>query len=316
MVVIDSEKHNLDFRQSEKDNGILALKEKYQRGKKAGASTLISRARAEIRVPETKARPSSRGGPIDPLTGKKVFERTGQMVPEYKLVTDPVTGRKTRVNTGVMVPKKVKSERLVETDDAFTLSSGTRMEAIYAEHSNKLKALANQSRKVTTTIKPTPYSKSARTVYSKEVDSLVAKLNLAKKNAPLERQAQLLANAQLSQKRQANPHMDPEDVKKIKQQYLNEARVRTGAKKTKIIITQDEWNAIQAGAVSTDRLEKILANSDIDTVRRLAMPKESLKMTSTKVRRAQSMLAAGYTQAEVADALGVGLTTLKVGISE
>ena len=32
MVVIDSEKHGLDFRQSEKDNGIRALKEEYQGG--------------------------------------------------------------------------------------------------------------------------------------------------------------------------------------------------------------------------------------------------------------------------------------------
>ena len=35
MVVIDSEKHGLDFRQSEKDNGIRALKEEYQGGAKS-----------------------------------------------------------------------------------------------------------------------------------------------------------------------------------------------------------------------------------------------------------------------------------------
>ena len=315
MVVIDSEKHNLDFRQSEKDNGIPALKEKYQGGKRAGAATLISRAGAEKRVPQRVERRASRGGPIDPATGKKVFEPTGAMVPDYKIRVDPTTGKRIRVETGVLKPRTEKSTRLAETEDAFSLSSGTKMEAIYAAHSNKLKAMANDARKqaVTTKIPPSS-SKSAKKVYAHEVSSLNAKLNVAEKNAPLERHAQLLANAHVSQVRQANPHMEPEDVTKIRQFALNEARIRTGAKKTKITITQSEWDAIQAGALSNSKLEKILNNSDLDTVKALALPKHAPKMTSSKQARARQMLASGYTQAEVADALGVGLTTLKVGL--
>jgi hypothetical protein len=145
---------------------------------------------------------------------------------------------------------------------------------------------------------------------------LKAKLNVAEKNAPRERQAQLLANASVSQKRQANPGMDEATAKKIKQQELNTARVRTGARKDKIVMTQAEWNAIQAGAVSNHVLERVLKNSDTDRVKALALPKTAPKMTSAKLVRAQSMLASGYTQAEVADALGVGLTTLKVGLNE
>lgn len=301
MVVIDSEKHGLDWKQSEKDHGILQLKDEYQGSKRAGASSLISRAGADTRIPERKPRPASRGGAIDPVTGKKVFEPTGR----------------TRVDkTGKVVPVTEKHPRLLVTEDAFQLSSGTKMEGIYAEHSNKLKAMANEARKEATNTKGTPYSKSAKTVYSNEVASLNAKLNVALKNAPLERQAQLLANAAVSQKRQANPHMEPEDIKKIKQQALNEYRVRTGAKKTKIIISQPEWDAIQAGAITNHKLEQILTNSDIDTVKSLALPKAQPKMTSSKILRAQSMLKSGYTQAEVADALGVGLTTLKVGLNE
>jgi hypothetical protein len=316
MVVIDSEKHGLDYQQSEKDNGILALKEKYQGGKRAGASTLISRAGAEVFVPERRARPAKRGGPIDPVTGKKVFEPTGRMIPERKKTTDPITGKVTYVDTGRVKPATQKSVRLAEAEDAFTLSSGTRMEAIYATHANKLKAMANTARKEAVNTKNTPYSPSAKAVYSNEVASLNAKLNLSLKNAPLERQAQLLANTWVSQKRQANPHMEPEDVKKIKQQALTEARNRTGAKKTQIVITQSEWDAIQAGAISTHKLTKIINNSDVDSVKRLALPKHAPKMTSTMTRRAKSMLDSGYTQAEVADQLGIGLTTLKVGLSE
>lgn len=308
MVVIDSEKHQLDFKQSEKDHGIVALKEEYQgrhpRGQLKGATTLISRAGAEVRIPERVPRAMSRGGPIDPVTGKKVFEPTGKMIVDRK--------------TGKTIPRVEKHARLAVTDDARTLISDadTTMENIYADHSNRLKALANIARKEAVSTKPAKYSPSAKKVYASEVESLDAKLNLALRNAPYERHAQRYAQDTLSLRRQANPHMEPEDVKKIKQQALNEGRTRSGAAKTKIQITQPEWDAIQAGAISNSKLEKILYNTDPDSVKRLAMPKTTPKLTGTKLRRAQSMLDSGYTQAEVADALGIGLTTLKVGLNE
>ena len=316
MVVIDSEKHQLDYVQSEKDHGIPALKEEYQGSKRAGARTLISQAGAKEFILERRPRSPSRGGPIDPVTGKKVFELTGRTKVETKRVTDPVTGLKKRVPTGRTIPVKEQHKRLAVTEDAFALSSGTRIEGIYAEHSNKLKAMANEARKTALPLKSTPMSTSAKKVYANEVASLDAKLSRAERNAPYERHAQRFANDTVSQKRQATPNMEPEDVKKIKQQALNEARIRTGAKKFKINMTQSEWDAIQAGAISKDKLERILKNSDADTVKQLAMPKLTPKLTSTKLRRAQSMLGSGYTQAEVADALGIGLTTLKVGLNE
>ena len=318
MVVIDARNHGLDIGQSEKDNGIRALKEKYQGGPRAGAQTLISRAGAKTYIPQRVERSPKRGGPIDPVTGKRVYEETGRTIPIRKRVTDPKTGKKISVDTGATRLTKEEHKRLAVTDDAFSLidTPGTQMERLYAGHSNRLKAMANTARKEAYQIKPAPYSPSARKNYAKDVDSLNAKLRIAEKNAPRERQAQLLANVVLTQKKQANPNMEPEDIKKIKTQALNEARNRTHAKKDKIILTQSEWDAIQAGALSTDKLTRILNNSDIDTVRQLAMPKHTPKLTSTMMRRAQTMLAAGYTQAEVADQLGVGLTTLKVGISE
>lgn len=57
MVVIDAEKHHLDYKQSEIDNNIPALKKEYQAHydstghlRFGGASTLISRAKGEIDV--------------------------------------------------------------------------------------------------------------------------------------------------------------------------------------------------------------------------------------------------------------------------
>lgn len=316
MVVIDAVNHELDFIQSEKDNNIRNLKVKYQGGPTAGAKTLISQAGAAQWIPARRERPARYGGPIDPKTGKRVYEQTGKKYPETKKVTDPVTGKTTRVPTGRMLDRETKVKRLSVTDDATLLSSGTEMETIYATHSNKLKAMANEARREAVAIKPTPRSPSANTVYSNEVASLNAKLNIALKNAPLERQAQLLANADASQKRQANPNMEKEELKKIKVLALNERRVRTGAGKDRIKITQSEWNAIQAGALSPTKLEKILLNADVDNIKALAMPKDAPKMTTSKMLRAQSMLASGYTQADVADALGVSLTTLKVSLNE
>jgi hypothetical protein len=184
MVVIDAEKHELDYQQSAKDNGILSLKEEYQGGKRGGASTLISKANAPFYVNERVPRPASKGGPIDPLTGKKVYVETGRTTAVRRTVTDRTTGKKVKVETGQTRPKKQESKRLAETQDAFSLivnREPTRMEVIYAEHSNKLKAMANAARKEAVPIKGTPYSPSAKATYSNEVASLNSKLRVAEK---------------------------------------------------------------------------------------------------------------------------------------
>lgn len=300
MVVIDAEKHKLNYKQSAIDNGIAQLKAKYQGGARAGAATLISRANSDIRVDERKPRSAAKGGAVDRATGQLVFEKTGSTY----------TNRK-----GDTVVKQIKSKKLAETADAHTLSSGTVVEKIYADHSNKLKGLANQARREAVNTKSMAYSPSAKAAYSDQVRTLDSKLTLALKNAPLERQAQVLANAVVAQKRAANPNMENAELKKVKAQALNEARIRTGAKKNRIEITPTEWAAIQAGAISTNKLNQILANADLDQVKKLATPKTVVTMTPAKTSRAQAMLAAGYTQAEVAGALGVSLSTLKTAIA-
>jgi hypothetical protein len=319
MVVIDSEKHGLDLKASEKDNNIRELKQRYQGGGNRGASTLLSKANATVRIDEKRLRKPSQGGPIDLKTGEKVFVPTGRTRAERRVVVDPVTKKRTFVETGERIPIQVKSKQLAETNDAFSLTTKPiphTMEVIYAEHSNRLKSLANQARLEAVHTKATPYDPNAKTVYSKEVTSLNSKLALAKANAPLERHAQRLAQQAVSVKRQANPHMDEDDVKKLKQIELTNARIATGAAKHRVSVTQEEWNAIQAGAVSTTKLKEILTNSDIDSVKKLALPKKAKLMTTTAKARAQTMLKSGYTQAEVADALGVGVTTLKVALEE
>jgi DNA-binding CsgD family transcriptional regulator len=293
MVVIDAEKHDLNYKQSAIDNGIAQLKAKYQGGPRGGASTIVSQRKSVDVVPERKATFK-----VDPATGKKIFVPTGN----------------TRVVNGKTVPVTEKVRRLAEVDDAHKLSSGKRIEQVYADHSNAMKALANAARREAATTKPVAHLPSAKTPYQKEVASLNAKLNIALSNAPRERTAQVLANAIVRQKQHAYPDMDAATLKKIKGQALTEARVRAGAEKQRIDITPDEWKAIQAGAITSNKLRNILDNTDLDKVKTLAAPREKLLMTSTKTERARTMLALGYTQAEVADQLGVSLTTLKDSI--
>ena len=296
MVVIDSEKHHLNYKQSYIDNNIADLKKRYQGGARAGASTIISRASAEIRVPFRKERGTT-------ITPRNTDIRTGKKIYEY--------APETFVNKkGKIVPRTTLSTRMAEAENAFTLSSGSQMETAYATHANALKTLANKSRKVSLETEDTPYSPSAKVTYQNEVSSLRAKLNIALKNKPLERQAQLLANKVVTAKRQSNPGMETSDIKKIKGQALEEARNRTGAGKKKIMISDKEWEAIQSGAISNNTLVQILHNTDVDALKRRALPRAHKVMSSAKIARAHSMLEAGYTQAEVANALGVSTSAL------
>ena len=208
MVVIDAEKHNLDWKKSYEENGIAELKAKYQSG--GGASTLISRAKSPLRIDEEK--PTYKNGGIDPETGKKIFVKTGReyekRVPVYDENGYPVyTDRGTikKVGTGKYVKAQTVTTKMAKAEDAYELSSGTKIESVYANHANKLKGLANQARKQLISTPRLKREPSAAKAYSKEVNSLLAKLNVSMKNAPYERQAQLLANDIVRKKKKESP---------------------------------------------------------------------------------------------------------------
>ena len=299
MVVIDAEKHHLDYKQSEIDNGISSLKKKYQgtydnNGRyHEGAATLISKAKSETSVYKRKGSPI-----IDPETGKQSYKEV------YEEYTDPKTG-KTRVRTQ-------KSTKMAETDDALTLVSdaNTPAEIAYADYANRMKALGNQARKEMLSSGKITYSASAKATYQTEVDSLSAKLNVALKNAPRERQAQVIANATVSAKKQENPDMTPGEIKKANQQALTSARTSVGAKREPIKVTDREWEAIQAGAISENKLTQIINNVDIDSLRQRATPRATTSLSTAKVNRITSMNVSGYSTAEIAKALGVSSTTV------
>lgn len=311
MVVIDAEKHHLNYKQSALDHGILQLKQKYQNGGNKGASTIVSRRKSELPVPERIARRARDGGPIDPKTGKKMYTPTNRTRVEKKI------NKKTGVVTEKVVPRTTRSTKLAEADDAHTLVSkngGTPIERVYADHSNQMKALANEARRESVHTESVLYSSSAKKHYASEVASLNASLALAKRNQPLERQANVLANTTVRIKRQGQPDMSSDELKRIKSQALTEARRRTGAEKQSIEPTPLEWAAIQAGAITKSKLGEILDNSNLEVIKQLATPKTNVLMSTANISRAKALAANGATQSEIADALGVSLTTLKRGL--
>lgn len=297
MVVIDAEKHNLDYRRSESENGIPALRKKYQgRIKEDGrytesASTLISRAKSEVSVPKRK--------------GSPIINEDGSL--SYKTADDLTYVDK---KTGKTKTRTQKSTQMAEAKDARTLSSGTPQEEAYASYANKMKSLANQARKEMVSTGKIPYSASAKAAYQNEVYSLNAKLNVALKNAPRERQAQIIANATVTAKKQANPDMTNAEIKKANQQALTAARKQVGAERKPVVITDREWEAIQAGAISESKLTQILNNADIDSLRQRATPRATTTLSTAKQNKIVSMSASGYSTSEIAEALGISTSTV------
>lgn len=307
MVVIDAEKHHLDYKQSARDHGIKELKQKYQGKSNGGASTLISRAKSEKR--------------LDATANEFVLDSNGKR--HYTNRYDPVTNKKVQIKTGEtyiikgknggpdrVVKKTTKTTKMEYERDAFKLSSGSTIEAIYAEHANALKDLANRARGIVRKTGDIPYSKSAHDTYKSEVEVLKSKLRMAYMNKPLERQAQFLSNKLYNAKKDSHPDMDKDDLKKMRGQILTESRLRMGAEKAQVKITDNEWKAIQLGAVSKTTLNKILLNTDVDALKQRAMPRTSKVLSPARAARAKSMLNLGHTRADVASALGISVSLL------
>lgn len=308
MVVIDAEKHKLDYKKSEADNNIAALKKKYQGhiddngNYKEGAGTLISRAKSQQSVLKRQGSPI-----IDPKTGKQSWKVADELQYEKKVV-DKKTGEvKTKT-----VTKTQRSTKMFETDDAYTLVSQSKnpVELAYADYANQMKALANRARKEMVSTPDIPYDPIARAKYQREVDSLQAKANVALKNAPRERQAQTMANAIVQAKIKDNPDMTNKEKKKAGQQALDKMRRQVGAKRELVQITDKEWEAIQAGAISTNKLKTIINNADMDKVKQLAMPRSTKELSPAKIAHMSTLRLSGYTNAQIAQKLGVSTSTV------
>ena len=326
MVVIDAEKHRLNYKQSEIDNDIEGLKNEYQPD--GGASTIISRAKSPERVPKRQ------GSPRVNIKGKDYYDPTR---PEGALLwktADDATYEKTTINkrTGevktTIETRTQDSTKMAETDDAYTLTSDPKnplpMERLYADYANKMKAMANDARKQAMTTGKIKYDSTAKATYHNEVESLMRKLVEAEQNAPKERMAQIRASSEVearkrAYKEQTGKDMEKGDVRKIGTRALNKYRQEMGSvsrRERNIKITDQEWAAIQAGAISESKLVRILNNADIDELRERAMPKRTSTLSVVQKNRIKALSASNYTLAEIANKLGVSTSTVSKYLKE
>ena len=332
MVVIDAGKHKLDYKQSEIDNNIAALKKKYQttidadgREHTGGASTLLSRSKGEVSVLKRQ------GSPKVNLKGKAWYDPSkpeGSLV--YQIADDvnyevPKVNRRTGEVTIVTKQRTQRSTKMAETDDAKTLISdaNTPMERLYADYANRMKDLANRARVEAANTGKIAYSKTAKATYSEEVHSLDEKLRVALMNAPRERQAQLRANAEVNAKvrraKEEGRELKNDEIKKAGQQALSRSRADVNSvsrKDRSIKITDREWEAIQSGAISENVLKKILNNADIDELRQRATPRSTTTLNQAKINRIKAYSASNYTLGEIAKKLGVSVSTVSKYLKE
>lgn len=314
MVVIDAEKHKLDYKQSEIDNNIAALHKKYQGKSTGGAATILSRSKGETSVVKRQGTPKTN------IEGKEWYDPTRPEGAKIYKMADDAEYQVTKVNkrtgevTTVTKYRQQKSTKMAETDDAYTLVSDARhpMELIYADYANSMKALGNKARLEIANTGKIAYNKQAADTYRAAVDSLMTKLNIAELNKTRERSAQRRANYEITTKINAG-QIEKGDVKKASQRALTKYRSEVGSvarKKRNITITDNEWAAIQAGAISESKLKRILNNTDADNLRSRAMPKTTNTLRPSQINKIKAMRASNYSLSEIAAACNCSTSTV------
>lgn len=350
MVVVDAQKHELDYKRSERENRIDELRREYQmkpNGTAGGASTLLSRSTSELHIPERKLKAPSLMTPEEKeryKNGEQIWVETGKsrtfrdpkaskMTAEERKMWetgDKELQRQVRASmaqdgrlTTREVPRKTDTTKGAYVDNAFELATTgdrratTPIERVYGDYANQMKDLARQARAMARKQEDWKADPEARKKYAAEVQSLDEKLSKAKRNAPLERMAQRLAEKNLKQVLTAHPELkdDKEHYKREKGRQLDAARKKVGAKKWQIgtqenPLTDREWEAIEHHAVSKSKLQDIISQSDKGRIRELAMPKTHNGLAPAKKAKAKAMLNRGYSRAEVCDMLDISQNTL------
>ena len=314
MVIIDSYKHHLDYKESEIANNISALHKKYQGKASGGAGTIVSRAKGQDSVVKRQGTPkvNEKGKEwYDPSKpeGSLIYKDADDAHYTYKKVN-----KKTGEGTTETGTRMQKTTKMANTDDAYTLVSAARnpKELAYADYANSMKALANQARLEMVHTGKIEYSSTAKNTYKKEVDSLMVKLNQAQLNTTRERAAQRMANAEIQAKQKANPNMDKSEIKKASQQALSKYRDALGSisrRDRNIDITDKEWEAIQAGAISENKLKQILDNTDVAKLRERATPRSTKSLSTSQINRIRAM-SSTYTLEQIASKFNVSPSTI------
>lgn len=323
MVVIDSKKHHLDYKQAAEDFRIRELKEKYQGSAQGGSTTVISRATSPVIFEQQEVYNTySRMTPEEQKRWKEghiIYRPTGnkRAVPVRDKDGNVILGPDGKPAEWEWRAKTSELPKMATVDDAYdilrpgtTKNDLTRIEIVYADHANRMKALALKARSEARSIEDISYNPSAARTYSEEVAKFNADISAIDRNRPLERQAQLIATKWLRAKKLGNPNLDKEHYERLKRQELEAARRLVGANRLKITISDRQWEAIQAGAITKTKLLTLVQYVDGDRLRELAVPKGNRGVTSAMEARAKALYAQGHTLTDIAEMLEVSPSTI------
>lgn len=319
MVVIDAEKHKLNYKRSAEENGIDALMKRYM--------THVDKVKygdLERYNPKTHRVDKV----IDPdklkkdLTPGKEYTSASTIISRHKqsVITDgyqvEVPDPKSKSGGTKMVWRNKKETYLVnmvKDANVFLGANATKTEHHYADYINELKTFKNKVDSEMSGIKMPARDPKAAKIYAEEVLSMKDKVNQVKINRIKERQAQRMAEvsskAEIA-RRSEDEVLKKDEISRIKQQALNKARSMVGAERTPVTITDDEWDAVQSNAVSGTLLKELVSFMDDNQLKSLATPRANKQMTEARKSKAKALLANGYTIAQVAEALGVSSSTI------
>lgn len=319
MVVIDAEKHKLNYKRSAEENGIDALMKRYM--------THVDKVKyGDLERYNPKTRRVDKV--IDPdklkkdLTPGKEYTSASTIISRHKqsVITDgyqvEVPDPKSKSGGTKMVWRNKKETYLVnmvKDANVFLGPNATKTEHHYADYINELKAFKNKVDSEMSGIKMPARDPKAAKIYAEEVLSMKDKVNQVKINRIKERQAQRMAEvsskAEIA-RRSEDEVLKKDEISRIKQQALNKARSMVGAERTPVTITDDEWDAVQSNAVSGTLLKELVSFMDDSQLKSLATPRANKQMTDARKSKAKALLANGYTIAQVAEALGVSSSTI------
>lgn len=190
----------------------------------------------------------------------------------------------------------------------YDLASNNIKEQAYANYASYLQTLILKARKEMFTIEEDKVNVDMRKAYQAEYDSLQAKIQEAEKNQPFEREAQRLALVKVNAILKTNNNMNNDDIKKLRQKTLTRMRIATGAGRVQFDITDNEWKAMQSGAISKDMIAKIMRYGDSNKIRELAMPKTRRELSDKQADRIKDMASKGYTNNQIAQTLGISIS--------
>lgn len=319
MVVIDAEKHKLNYKRSAEENGIDALMKRYM--------THVDKVKyGDLERYNPKTRRVDKV--IDPdklkkdLTPGKEYTSASTIISRHKqsVITDgyqvEVPDPKSKSGGTKMVWRNKKETYLVnmvKDANVFLGPNATKTEHHYADYINELKAFKNKVDSEMSGIKMPARDPKAAKIYAEEVLSMKDKVNQVKINRIKERQAQRMAEvsskAEIA-RRSEDEVLKKDEISRINQQALNKARSMVGAERTPVTITNDEWDAVQSNAVSGTLLKELVSFMDDSQLKSLATPRANKQMTDARKSKAKALLANGYTIAQVAEALGVSSSTI------